>query len=53
VCVLSVHELGVRGASVLFSTGKDGVGGGDCLFQDIYGNSWVHFRPTFPSTCAY
>ncbi|KAH9167160.1 subtilisin-like protein [Lactarius sanguifluus] len=45
-------QLGVRGASVLFSSGNDGVGGGDCLFQDN-SNSRVLFRPTFPSTCPW
>ncbi|KAH9035142.1 subtilisin-like protein [Lactarius deliciosus] len=43
-------QLGVRGASVLFSSGNDGVGRGDCLFQDNSGNSRVQFLPTFPST---
>ncbi|KAH8990968.1 subtilisin-like protein [Lactarius akahatsu] len=45
--------LGVRGASVLFSSGNDGVGGGSCLFQDSSGNSRVQFLPTFPSTCPW
>ncbi|KAH9057226.1 subtilisin-like protein [Lactarius vividus] len=35
-------QLGVRGATVLFSSGNDGVGGGNCLSV-----------PTFPSTCPW
>ncbi|KAH9057222.1 subtilisin-like protein [Lactarius vividus] len=46
-------ELGVRGASVLFSSGNDGVGGGSCLSKDSFGNSRVQFLPTFPSTCPW
>ncbi|KAH9034016.1 subtilisin-like protein [Lactarius deliciosus] len=46
-------QLGVRGASVLFSSGNDGVGHGNCLFQDSSGNSRVQFLPTFPSTCPW
>ncbi|KAH8990959.1 subtilisin-like protein [Lactarius akahatsu] len=46
-------QLGLRGASVLFSSGNEGVGGGDCLFQDNSGNPRVQFRPTFPSTCPW
>ncbi|KAH9166376.1 subtilisin-like protein [Lactarius sanguifluus] len=46
-------QLGVRGASVLFASGNDGVGGGDCLFQDGSGNPRVQFLPTFPSTCPW
>ncbi|KAH9035165.1 subtilisin-like protein [Lactarius deliciosus] len=52
VCSLFA-QLGVRGASVLFSSGNDGVGGGDCLFQDNSGNLRVQFLPTFPSTCPW
>ncbi|KAH9035144.1 peptidase S8/S53 domain-containing protein [Lactarius deliciosus] len=52
VCSLFAR-LGVRGVSVLFASGNDGVGRGDCLSQDSSGNSRVQFRPTFPSTCAY
>ncbi|KAH8990975.1 subtilisin-like protein [Lactarius akahatsu] len=46
-------QLGARGASVLFASGNEGVGGGDCLFQDSSGNSRVQFLPTFPSTCPW
>ncbi|KAF8260093.1 subtilisin-like protein [Lactarius quietus] len=42
-------QLGARGVSVLFSTGDNGVGRGDC--KDPSGV--VRFSPTFPSTCPY
>ncbi|KAH9051102.1 peptidase S8/S53 domain-containing protein [Lactarius vividus] len=37
-------QLGVRGASVLFSSGDHGVGEGDCT---------TRFTPIFPATCPY
>ncbi|KAH9073470.1 subtilisin-like protein [Lactarius deliciosus] len=40
-------QLGARGASVIFSSGNDGVGKGDCLAQ---GGSGVHFIPGFPAS---
>ncbi|KAH9035422.1 peptidase S8/S53 domain-containing protein [Lactarius hengduanensis] len=46
-------QLGLRGASVLFASGDDGVGGGNCLIQDNSGNSRLQFLPTFPSTCPW
>ncbi|KAH9176752.1 subtilisin-like protein [Lactarius sanguifluus] len=46
-------QLGVRGASVLFSSGNNGVGRGNCLTPDSSGNSRVQFHPTFPSTCPW
>ncbi|KAH9052664.1 subtilisin-like protein [Lactarius vividus] len=46
-------RLGVRGASVLTLSGNNGVGSGDCLFQESSGNSRVQFLPTFPSTCPW
>ncbi|KAH9175812.1 subtilisin-like protein [Lactarius sanguifluus] len=46
-------QLGVRGVSVLFSTGNDGVGRGNCLVRDSSGNSRVQFLPAFPSTCPW
>ncbi|KAH9046862.1 subtilisin-like protein [Lactarius hengduanensis] len=46
-------RLGARGASVLFSSGNNGVGRGNCLAPDSSGNSRVQFRPTFPSTCPW
>ena len=45
-------QLGARGASILASSGDDGVGRGNCLFNDGHGNSFVQFTPTFPSTCT-
>ncbi|KAH9161626.1 subtilisin-like protein [Lactarius sanguifluus] len=42
-------QLGVRGVSVLFSSGDDGVGVGNC--QDASGR--VQFIPKFPATCPY
>ncbi|KAH9012365.1 subtilisin-like protein [Lactarius pseudohatsudake] len=36
-------QLGTRGASVLFASGDDGVGRGDC----------TRFTPVFPATCPY
>ncbi|KAH9031404.1 subtilisin-like protein [Lactarius deliciosus] len=46
-------QLGVRGPSVFFSTGNDGVGHGNCLVRDSSGNSRVQFLPVFPSTCPW
>jgi len=46
-------QLGARGASILVSSGDDGVGEGNCLFNDGHGNSYVRFLPTFPSTCPW
>ncbi|KAH9031414.1 subtilisin-like protein [Lactarius deliciosus] len=46
-------QLGARGVSVLFSTGNDGVGRGNCLVRDSSGNSRVQFLPAFPSTCPW
>ena len=44
--------LGIRGVSVLFSTGDWGVGPGDCLIKDSSGDVSVHFRPQFPASCT-
>ncbi|KAH9170345.1 peptidase S8/S53 domain-containing protein [Lactarius sanguifluus] len=46
-------QLGARGVSVLFSSGNDGVGHGNCLVRDSSGNSRVQFLPVFPSTCPW
>ncbi|KAH9160722.1 peptidase S8/S53 domain-containing protein [Lactarius sanguifluus] len=43
VCYLFA-QLGARGASVLFPSGDDGVGEGDCA---------ARFTPIFPATCPY
>ncbi|KAH9169553.1 subtilisin-like protein [Lactarius sanguifluus] len=42
-------QLGVRGVSVLQSSGNDGIGQGTCLRDD----GTVRFMPTFPGTCPY
>ncbi|KAH9056382.1 subtilisin-like protein [Lactarius vividus] len=42
-------QLGLRGVSVLVSSGDDGVGRGDCM--DTSGR--VRFTPTFPSSCPW
>ncbi|KAF8266385.1 subtilisin-like protein [Lactarius quietus] len=42
-------QLGVRGISVVVSSGDKGVGDGDCL--DASGN--VQFAPMFPPSCPY
>ncbi|KAH8993871.1 subtilisin-like protein [Lactarius hatsudake] len=42
-------QLGVRGVSVLVSSGDDGVGRGDC--RDNSGS--VRFTPSFPSSCPW
>ena len=44
-------QLGARGASLLFASGDGGVGTGNCLLKDGFGNTFVRFLPTFPSTC--
>ncbi|KAH9053815.1 peptidase S8/S53 domain-containing protein [Lactarius vividus] len=43
VCYLFA-QLGARGVSVLFASGDDGVGRGDCA---------ARFTPVFPATCPY
>jgi tripeptidyl-peptidase I len=40
-------EIGLRGASMLYSSGNDGVGAGDC--KDSLGK--VQFIPKFPASC--
>ncbi|KAH9071440.1 subtilisin-like protein [Lactarius deliciosus] len=42
-------QLGLRGVSVVASSGDDGVGRGDC--RDNSGS--VRFAPTFPSSCPW
>ena len=44
-------QLGARGSSVMFSSGDDGVGGGDCLSND--GTDTKMFIPNFPASCPY
>ena len=43
-------KLGVRGSSVLFSSGDFGVGNGTCLTNN--GNDRTEFLPMFPGSCA-
>lgn len=42
-------QLGVRGSSLLFSSGDWGVGDGDCETND--GNNATQFQPMFPASC--
>ncbi|KAH8987735.1 subtilisin-like protein [Lactarius hatsudake] len=44
-------QLGARGVSLLFASGDDGVGGGDCKKND--GSGVVQFQPIFPATCPW
>ncbi|KAI9451808.1 subtilisin-like protein [Lactarius psammicola] len=48
LCILFA-QLGARGVSVIFPSGNDGVGEGDC--KDDSGR--VQFAAEFPSTCPY
>jgi tripeptidyl-peptidase-1 len=43
--------LGSLGTTVFFSSGDDGVGGGDCETND--GTSTVLFQPNFPASCPF
>ncbi|KAI9463951.1 subtilisin-like protein [Lactarius psammicola] len=52
VCKLFA-QLGARGVSVLFSSGNNGVGKGDCIVKHASGKTQVRFLPTFPSTCPF
>ncbi|KAF8259419.1 subtilisin-like protein [Lactarius quietus] len=42
-------QLGSRGVSVLFASGDDGVGPGNCVRRD----GSVRFKPKFPPTCPF
>jgi tripeptidyl-peptidase-1 len=42
-------KLGTRGVSILFASGNDGDGAGDCKGKD----KKVRFAPDFPASCAY
>ncbi|KAI9452654.1 peptidase S8/S53 domain-containing protein, partial [Lactarius psammicola] len=48
VCLLYA-QLGSCGVSILFSTGNDGIGEGNCVTND----GSVRFIPKFPTTCPY
>ncbi|KAJ1304004.1 hypothetical protein OPQ81_008412 [Rhizoctonia solani] len=47
----SFAQLGVRGVSVLFSSGDGGVGSGTCKTND--GTNRTRFQPIFPASCPY
>ena len=42
-------QLGVRGTSMIFSSGDFGVGGSTCANND--GSGTVRFQPMFPASC--
>ncbi|RPD64171.1 subtilisin-like protein [Lentinus tigrinus ALCF2SS1-7] len=44
-------QLGARGSSIMFSSGDDGVGAGDCFTND--GTNTKHFQPNFPASCPF
>ncbi|KAJ7881181.1 peptidase S8/S53 domain-containing protein [Mycena leptocephala] len=44
-------QLGARGSSIMFSSGDEGVGGGDCLTND--GTNRKIFQPAFPASCPF
>jgi len=44
-------QLGVRGASIVFSSGDFGVGAGDCRTND--GTNKTQFLPAFPASCPF
>ncbi|KAG6849410.1 hypothetical protein H0H93_008716 [Arthromyces matolae] len=44
-------QLGSIGTTAFFSSGDEGVGGGDCLTND--GTNKKLFQPAFPASCPY
>ncbi|KAF7345392.1 Subtilisin-like protein [Mycena venus] len=44
-------QLGARGSSIMFSSGDNGVGSGDCLTND--GTNREIFQPAFPASCPF
>ncbi|KAG6841456.1 hypothetical protein C0991_010881 [Blastosporella zonata] len=44
-------QLGSIGTTAFFSSGDEGVGGGNCLTND--GTSKTLFQPAFPASCPY
>ncbi|KAF8625030.1 hypothetical protein AX17_006944 [Amanita inopinata Kibby_2008] len=44
-------QLGSMGTTTFFSSGDQGVGGGDCATND--GTNRVLFQPDFPASCPY
>ena len=49
LCDLYAH-LGTRGVTIIFSSGDDAVGRGECKAND--GSGRVQFLPTFPASCT-
>ncbi|KZT34237.1 subtilisin-like protein [Sistotremastrum suecicum HHB10207 ss-3] len=47
----SFAQVGARGTSLLFSSGDDGVGAGNCLTND--GTNKKLFQPNFPASCPF
>ncbi|QRV80026.1 tripeptidyl-peptidase I [Ceratobasidium sp. AG-Ba] len=48
----SFAQLGARGVSLLFSSGDDGVGPGNC-YTNIEPVNQTQFMPMFPATCPW
>ncbi|KAM5543114.1 hypothetical protein V8D89_002988 [Ganoderma adspersum] len=44
-------QLGCRGVTLLFASGDNGVGGGQCLTND--GKNRTEFVPAFPASCPF
>ena len=44
-------QLGARGSSIMFSSGDDGVGAGNCATND--GKNTKRFQPNFPASCPF
>lgn len=44
-------QLGARGSSIMFSSGDDGVGAGNCQNND--GTTTKRFQPNFPASCPF
>ncbi|GJE91255.1 subtilisin-like protein [Phanerochaete sordida] len=44
-------QLGARGSSIMFSSGDDGVGAGNCATND--GTNTKRFQPNFPASCPF
>ena len=49
LCDLYAH-LGARGVTIIFSSGDDAIGRGECKVND--GSGRVQFLPTFPASCT-
>ncbi|KAH9073472.1 Pro-kumamolisin, activation domain-containing protein [Lactarius deliciosus] len=51
VLVQPVQRTRLRGTNVVFTSGNDSVGGGNCLAED--GSGRVEFIPEFPGSCPF